>query len=189
MLDDGDRLMIVPAALVDAAYASGLFAVYKNLTRDRLIMGSRPPNVRESTLRRWLGSLALSSCLLNLYLPPGRVWALYADDLIDYFYAFAVSDERARRNALRGRWPQRLFRGFKAYDPTISEDELVNVCVRTMPMGDSNAPEFGQAAHRGLGLTSGAIAIDRLLCLQGAPPPATSSPVSSTMITAAWRVR
>ena len=170
MLDDGFRLTLIPAQRVDQAYTSGLFAVYKNLVKDRLIMDSRPPNSREVPLRRWIATLALSSTLLGLFLPPGKVWALYADDLVDYYYCFIVSRARAARNALRGRWPRWAFKGFRCHDPDADQDELVNPCIDTMPMGDTNAPEFGQAAHIGIGMATGALAPERLLYMHGVPP-------------------
>lgn len=47
------RLTFFAADEVDPKFTSGLFAVPKDLLRDRLIMDSRPPNSAEEGLNKW----------------------------------------------------------------------------------------------------------------------------------------
>ena len=54
-------------------YASGLFWVLKDLSRDRLILDSRPANVLEHPQGFWTSTLAGPSCLLQIVLQPSEV--------------------------------------------------------------------------------------------------------------------
>ena len=135
-----------------------------------MIVDERPRNRLEMPLRRWLGTLALSSCLTGLFLPDNKIWAIYTDDLIDYYYAFVVTEARAHRNVLKGTWAARTFRGWLCHDGRWRDDDLVCAAISTLPMGDGNAPEFAQAAHIGMGLRGGALRFPELLYHGGIPP-------------------
>ena len=90
-LDAGGRIELVANEEASQKYASGLFAVAKDLDRDRLIMDSRPSNCRERALLRWTRLMASASSLVHLVLPEGCQLFLSADDFVDYYYEFIVS--------------------------------------------------------------------------------------------------
>ena len=169
-LDAGDRLALVCSSDVFGRPASGMFAVTKDLMRDRLILDSRPVNQVERALLKWTRTMATASAIVRLVVPLDKYLYLSSDDLVDYYYQFRVTHKRALRNVLRGSWGARCFENFRCYDETFSGRGPLSVCLSTMAMGDHNAVEFGQAAHMTLGYLSGAILPHESLHLDSLPP-------------------
>ena len=71
LLDTSQRLALFAPSEVDERFASGMFAVVKLATRNRMIMDSRPGNLLEQPLKRFVQSLGSCETLSRLYLPEG----------------------------------------------------------------------------------------------------------------------
>ena len=160
------RLAMVDASRVVDQRCSGLFAVPKDLSRDRLILDSRPANCHELPLSRYTKTMASASCLAGIELEPDQDLQLSGRDVKDFFYQFTVSEERCLRNVLGGR--------LSAADLSfIFEKEVKDsgyVGLSTMAMGDLSACEYAQAAHLGLILACGGCVEEELL-QHGSPSP------------------
>ena len=165
----GGRLALAAAALV--VWRCGLFTVYKSEDVDRMILDARPPNCFERALNKWTRTMGTVISVLGLFLPPGRVLALYADDIRDYYYQFKISRSRAMRNALVGDWRASDLQGIaRAGGLQVPQAGHVAACLNTMAMGDLNAVEFGQAAHFTLLARAGALGVGEELCLDRPVP-------------------
>ena len=62
-------------------FGAGLFAVGKDLERDRLILDCRPANTLERPPSRWTSSLASPACLLQLVIAPDQEIRVSTADL------------------------------------------------------------------------------------------------------------
>ena len=80
--------------------AAGLFAMVKDLEKDRLILDALPANTLESPPSFWTGSVSL---LLPLVLAPDEEVRVSSADLKDFFYLFKVPDQRLQQNLLSGK--------------------------------------------------------------------------------------
>ena len=96
------RLRLLREEEVDPAFAAGLFAVPKDLERDRLIMDCRPANMREIGLNHWCGCMANASLLGGIELREDEDLLMSGQDIKDYLYQFVVSPRRCARNCLGG---------------------------------------------------------------------------------------
>ena len=83
--------------------SAGLFAVVKDLEKDRLILDALPANTLESPPSFWTGSLASVSVLLPLVLAPDEEVRVSSADLKDFFYLFKVPDQRLQQNLFSGK--------------------------------------------------------------------------------------
>ena len=90
-LDASHRLGLVDSSLVHGRPRNGLFSVYKNQDKDRLVLDGRPPNLFEIGLKVWTLFMAIIVPMLGMYIPDGFLAFLYADDLVDYYYEYIVS--------------------------------------------------------------------------------------------------
>ena len=163
---DGNRLVPLLCSEVREGLESGLFAVPKDLERDRLILDARPPNCMERVLNKWTRTMASGTCLCQLELEPHEVLVMSGRDVRDYFYQFVVSPERARRNVLFGKLSASDLSFI--FGKPISEDGYVGL--NTLAMGDCNACEFAQSSHLQLLLASGGAFWDELLMMHSPPP-------------------
>ena len=77
-----------------------MFAVVKDLSKDRLILDARPANLMEPQLNKWTKSLASPACFSTLELTDAMILHCSGQDLRDYFYQFVVSGVRTARNSL-----------------------------------------------------------------------------------------
>ena len=71
-LDYSDRLVLVRSHLVDKSDLSGGFGVYKDSTRQRLVIDARPPNRRGIPQKRWTWWMASAASLCGYYIPRPR---------------------------------------------------------------------------------------------------------------------
>ena len=140
-----NRLAALAPHEVEEAYASGLFAVCKNLDWDRLIMDCRPATGREIGLQRWTSAMASANALSQVELDPSENLTMSGEDVQDYFYQFVISDARRRRNALVGKLSQSELRD--VFGDALHFDGPGYVCLSTMAMGDLCACEFAQGSH------------------------------------------
>ena len=103
-LDRCGRLGLAPVSSVCLEDASGLFAVMKDQSRQRLVMDARPANRLEHNVKLWTYTMASAAVLTQLIIPPDCAAVCSFDDLVDYYYQFIVSRERMLRNALKSGW-------------------------------------------------------------------------------------
>ena len=92
------RLVPIPIASKRATFFSGLFAVTKDLHRDRMVLDGRPANLLEEPQNLWSQTMASPTALTMLWLKPQCTLLTSGEDLRDFFYQFVVSEERAKRN-------------------------------------------------------------------------------------------
>ena len=154
------------------AWGAGLFCVAKSETKDRLILDARPANELEDFPGRWVHTLASAACLGGIVLKEGQTLLLAGTDLVDCFYQFRVSSQRATRNLL-------------ACTLTPAEAAFVFECpasdfgapgsdvycgLSSLAMGDSSACEFAQCSHLGVLLQGRALQVGELMVQAQAPP-------------------
>lgn len=161
-LADTGRLKPVTSNQKRGQFVSGLFAVGKNESKDRLILDARPPNLLESPKGKWCSSMAAGCCLSDVVLRPGHSLLASGLDLTDYFYQFVISDQRVARNILAGSLS--LAQAREVFGESFHwQEEPVLVSLSTLAMGDLLACEFAQSAHLGLCLRHGACTPTNLL--------------------------
>ena len=154
---------------IDLDRLSGLFCVPKDLSRDRLIMDSRPPNSAELGLNRWTQCAASGYSLAGLEIEPHEVLLCSGQDVKDFYYQFVVSGRRAARNALAGRLSSEdMVQIFGDGNRCAAEGGYVGLS--TMAMGDICACEFAQASHLALLLRGGALHPHELIRLRAPFP-------------------
>ena len=166
LLDASGRLDLHPRAAVTPGFGNGLFAVTKDLTKDRLVLDARPANLLEQPPGRWIGTLAGGEALVKLQLREGEVLKCSGSDLRDYYYLFKVSQSRSRKNVLVGALPTNLLTRLKACSADVRAYTQVYGSLKSLAMGDSLAVEFGQTAHLGIGVQSGILHPHNLMTYQ-----------------------
>ena len=100
LLDASNRLALFEAREVTPEFGSGLFAVVKDMDRDRMILDSRGANCLETPPGRWIKSLANGESLTKLSLEATETLLVSGNDLRDFYYLFQASSSRAKRNVL-----------------------------------------------------------------------------------------
>ena len=149
------RLQIFHPSEVFPDYAAGVFAVIKDLERDRLILDARPCNLRERSLNTWCKTLASAHAVSLIELDDDKVLLCSGQDLRDYFYQFRVSRKRAARNIFKGALNKQELNEIFSGDLGGFSGEIGFVGLNTLAMGDLCACEFAQAAHVNLLLRAG----------------------------------
>ncbi len=132
---------------------SAIMSVLKDENWDRLILDRRGPNGEEAHLRRSSQNLAPGWVLTDLTLEPDEELRIFATDLSEMFYSFAITAERARSNCLP--LVCRLWElddsvaasVYRREHPQATPDDEVLVSLFTEPMGDVNAVDYAQEAH------------------------------------------
>eukprot|EP00439_Symbiodinium_sp_Y106_P044345 s5974_g5.t1 len=89
--------------------SSGLFAVIKDLERDRLILDGRGANVFEVPLNKWTRFMASAEKVAGIYVPPECGLLCSGRDLKDFFYQFSGANlltnaKKAFQNEPEGRF-------------------------------------------------------------------------------------
>jgi len=162
-LDDAGILALVPAA--DAEDISPVFTVRKKYDRGReawwlrLLFDRRRRNERERHLHGASRDLPHAACFLDIVLGDDEHIEIDASDLECFYYTARVSGKRAARNVFGRPLRASLFAGC-ACDVPVSSDGLVVPALATLAMGDRNACDFAQAAHRELLLRAAALDLD-----------------------------
>eukprot|EP00435_Cladocopium_sp_Y103_P027124 s2178_g6.t1 len=168
-LAESGRLLPVPAAMRRGPFFSGMFAVPKNMEKDRLVLDGRPANALEAPQNLWCATMASPMALAMMYLSPGRVLLSSGEDLRDYFYQFKVPFERCARNMLSD--PVSLEEARYIFGEKFSSpDAEIWVGLNSLAMGDSMASEFAQGSHTGLMLQHGVAEVHQLLSLYNPLP-------------------
>ena len=170
LLDSTDRLSFHAASDVTPYYGSGLFAVTKNLEKDRMILDSRGANLLESPPCRWIKSLASAELLTHYLLKPDEELLCSGNDLRDFYYFFKTTEARSRRNVLVGGLHPKSVGHLRALRPKHLDNTEIFGCLNTLAMGDCQAVELAQSCHLGLALQNRITKKEELLALQKAVP-------------------
>ncbi|CAE7216755.1 unnamed protein product [Symbiodinium sp. CCMP2456] len=165
-----EPLTSVPPERLD--WGAGLFCVAKSEVKDRLILDARPANALEDFPGRWVHTLASAACLGGIVLKEGEVLLMAGTDLVDCFYQFCVSPQRATRNllacALTASEAAFVFeRPASDFGPP---GAVVHCGLTSLAMGDSSACEFAQCSHLGVLLQGRALQVGELMVQAQAPP-------------------
>ena len=176
LLDASDRLRIHLPEEVVPLYGSGLFAVPKDLEKDRLILDSRGANLLESPPQRWIRSLGSAEVLCRISLEPEEMLVASGNDLRDFYYLFKATPARSRRNVLVGPMHPSELSHLNALKPHHHSAREVYGALGSLAMGDSQAVELAQSCHLGLGLQSNVVTADNLLTMYK-PVPRTATMV------------
>ena len=127
--------------------SSGLFAVTKDLVKDRLILDGREPNVYEVPLNKWTRALAAAEKVAGSQLLPDEIWLCSGRDLRDYFYQLQISWKRLSKNCLSGTLrPQEVE---EIFGKKVAKSRA-HVGLNTLAMRDCSACEFAQGVHLGV---------------------------------------
>lgn len=106
LLDSSRRLSLHTEDEIRSRFCSGMFAVVKSLDRDRLILDSRPPNLLEIPLQRWIRSLASAESLGQITLKEEGEMSLRGLCILRRSGIFLVSTVSLRRRLrCMGHWP------------------------------------------------------------------------------------
>ena len=152
-------------------YPSGLFAVPKDMERDRLILDGRPANMKDRPQNKWSRSMAAASTLGQLQIEDDRILVCSGEDLRDFFYQFEVNSERTARNVLSD--PITKFEAnqiFGGVGEEFVEDGMVWVGLSTLAMGDTCSVEYAQCSHLSLCLRAGVAEPEELIMLRTSIP-------------------
>ena len=166
MAQTGRLKPIVDLASVRPSCFSGLFAVGKDLERDRLILDARPPNLAEPGLSKWTMCMASATCLSGLELGKSQLLAMSGRDIKDFFYQFKVSEQRCLRNVM-ATWMTPEDLEF-VFEEKFSSGGYVGL--NTLAMGDLSACEYAQASHMGILMKSGGCFPDEVMKLNSPCP-------------------
>lgn len=145
-----DRLIALSEEEVRSDRLAGLFCAPKSLTKDRLILDSRPANGAEPPLSRWTCTMAAYSCLGGVELAEDEELRISGRDISDFFYQFQVSRERGLRNVMSC-WLRAEELEYIFERPFLRGGY---VGLNTLAMGDLAACEFAQCSHLGILLQS-----------------------------------
>ena len=170
VLDASGRLALRPASATRPRLYNGLFAIAKDLERDRLILDARGPHQVESTEQPWLRSMASVERLQWLQLKADEDMTASTEDLREYYHCFEVEGDRVLRNALAMVLTPAEAEGLGCYCPSMAEHGPLRPCLQTLAMGDCCAVGFGQTAHLSVLLRSGALDLSQFVSLSGRPP-------------------
>ena len=153
--DDFDRLDLIDASEVAPKSRGTLFPVPKSEFEDRIVFNCIPQNAQEGHLGGASIDTPSGHQFTELYIQPGKVARVSADDLSDCFPAFRGSLSRAKRNALAAPLCPYKFSGMKAFARlqrrcALADSPLppkVLPCNSGLVMGDLNANDWASAAH------------------------------------------
>ena len=165
LLDSSGRLGVHRRREVAERFGSGLFAVTKDLERDRLILDSRGANLLEAPAQRWIRSLACGESLVRLLVKDSEIVRSSGNDLRDFYYLFRCSESRSRRNFLVGELPVKKIQHLHAVQEKGLTNGTVMGSLRTLAMGDCQAVELAQTCHLSLALNGGVVDRDTLVSM------------------------
>ena len=162
---------LTPGSFPDR-FRSGLFAVPKDQSRDRMVLDSRPANLVDKGQSLWCAAMASAATLSQIHLPKDRTLICAGEDLKDYFYQFVVGEERLAKNVLAsGLSPDEAYAVFgRRFMLSELNEGVVEVGLSTLAMGDKCACEFAQCAHLSVMLQNEVCKIEELLCLRNPIP-------------------
>jgi len=139
--DKCESLCLFEASVSERAYRATLFAVEKDLERDRQISNAVRKNSREFSSSRFVRFLGGAFQSVDIWVPPGCQLLGSSEDIEDYYHEWFVSVEMALRHHLEWVWPAETFEGWSAWDPKFA-GKLVVVGFKSMAMGNLRAVEW-----------------------------------------------
>ena len=169
LLDRTGRLRLFKKEEVRPRLRSGLFSVAKDHARDRMVLDARPPNLAEETESRWIRSLGTLEQFQFIFLPPECDFEIYTEDLKEFYHAFVVSEQRARRNVFALELEYADVAHLAACSRAL-RGHVILPALNTMAMGDLNAVAYGQASHLAVLLRTKALSLADFVSLLGRPP-------------------
>lgn len=150
-------------------YRSGLFAVHKDETKDRMVLDGRPANMLDKGQSKWCSAMASASSLAGICLEDERLLIGSGEDLKDYFYQFVVNEERTARNVLACNLSAE--EAAAVFGTALEWHQFpMQVGLSTLAMGDKCACEFAQCAHIALCLQCDVCKVDEIISLKGSIP-------------------
>ena len=159
---------LLPGTFSDR-YRSGLFAVHKDESKDRMVLDGRPANMLDKGQKKWCAAMASASALAGICLAEDKLLIGSGEDLKDYFYQFVVNDERTARNVLACDLSAEEAKAIFGADLKWQHFPM-QVGLSTLAMGDKCACEFAQCAHIALCLQNDVCLIDEIISLRGSIP-------------------
>lgn len=168
-LDDTGRLALFGPHQVRLGHRAGVFCLIKNQQQDRLILDSRGANLLEEGLVDWTQTMASPMPLLDIILQEGEHLEASGEDLRDYYYLYAVSEQRAARNSIALNLTPAEAKKFKSSSSAPAGCPFYVPALRTLAMGDINAVEYGQQSHMMLALQAG-FKMDEICTMHGKCP-------------------
>ena len=169
-LDRTGRLAFVDSASVRPRLRNGIFAIPKDLHRDRMVLDARPPNQVEPPARRWLASLGNLCQLQHLHLCPDDRLELHVEDLREFYHAFVIGGSRLKRNALALEFAPAEVGHMESFPSSLRSVGKVTPVLRTLAMGDSSAVAIAQTAHLSVLLRFSSLTLSHFVTLSGLPP-------------------
>ena len=170
VLDDSGRLCLLPEVAGRERLDNGLFTVAKSLSRDRMVLDSRPANQAERAADRWIASMASLEQLQWMYLSPDEIMQASTEDLQEYYHCFIIGEQRCRRNILAVRVRPEEVSRLSCFREELRSQPVLRPALQTMAMGDSSAVAVAQTSHLSVILRSKALSLDRFVTLRGRPP-------------------
>ena len=170
LLDSSGRIQLFRPEQVRSKYTSGVFAVLKSLSLDRLILDSRPHNLLESPPGKFIRTLGAADTVCRLHLEPGEWLYTSTNDIRDFYHLFRVGEQRACRNALVGTVSPGEVKHFKSFRDSFRGEAKLYAGLSCLAMGDTQAVEIAQTCHVGLLFQSGLLHEQNMLCM-GVPAP------------------
>ena len=168
-LAESGRLEPLSVSVKRGPFQSGLFAVVKDQTRDRMVLDGRPPNALEQPQNKWCRAMASPVALAMMHLKPQHVLRCSGEDLRDFFYQFAVPEQRTVRNMLVA--PVSAEEASYIFQrPFDGAQQEIYVGLSSLAMGDCMACEYAQGAHTGVLLQKEIATPDRLISLRQSLP-------------------
>ena len=123
-----------------------------------MVLDARPPNLAESSETRWIRTLGTLEQFQFIFL-----------HLKEFYHAFVVSEQRARRNVLSLELDYQDVLQLSACSKALRGHKVL-ASLNTMAMGDLNAVAYGQTSHLAVLLRTRAVELADFICLQGRPP-------------------
>ena len=157
-----ERLYICKSSEVSLLDRCEIFAVAKDLEKDRQILHRKRRNQREYHREGASRNLPHGVLLCQLHLCPDEVAVCSVDDVRDFYHAYEASEERARSSpvgpVLRFGEVKHLKACRQALEAGRIEpsDELV-ACFKGLGMGDHAAVDIAQESHVNLLKAHGAL--------------------------------
>ena len=171
MLAESGRLKPIEAGSYYPAYMSGMFAVGKDQSRDRLILDGRPANLLDLGQSKWSQGMASAAAVSLIFLQDERNLVVCGEDLRDFFYQFQANPERTRRNALCETLTEHEARYvFGTVPEGFVTEGRVHIGFSSLAMGDVCAVEYAQCSHLGILLQSNVCKASELMTLRGSVP-------------------
>ena len=175
--DEADVLAIAFAEECPPKLRAGLGAAGKDSIRDRIILIRTSRNGQERRLSICFTSeLPRALCFTDYDLSGGLCSLMSAGGLRNFYYSFALTEERAKANAVQGVFPLSFFEGFKAPSRFTEKhrhakptDETVGL-LATLAQGDGGASDYAEEAHIQQGLSVGALHLKKMMAYRKPAP-------------------